>query len=94
MKVLRLLSCPLTHCHGYGVRHSTVSLGSLVKAGIAINDSQLAIGKATVPILDVHGEGITRAFYRNLFEAHPELKDIFSMADQVKADQPRASPTH
>lgn len=55
-----------------------------------LTDAQLAIVKATVPVLQQHGETITKTFYRNLFEAHPELKDIFNMANQAKGDQPRS----
>lgn len=55
-----------------------------------ITDRQLEIVKATVPVLQQHGEAITRTFYRNLFSSHPELKDIFNMANQAKGDQPRA----
>ncbi|RYG24784.1 nitric oxide dioxygenase, partial [bacterium] len=55
-----------------------------------LTDAQLAIVKATVPVLQQHGETITKTFYRNLFAAHPELKDIFNMANQAKGDQPRS----
>lgn len=52
--------------------------------------SQLEIVKATVPVLQVHGETITRQFYANLFEENPGLKDVFNMANQAKGDQPRS----
>ena len=55
-----------------------------------ITDAQLEIVKATVPVLQEHGETITRTFYRNLLGAHPELKDVFNMANQARGDQPRA----
>jgi nitric oxide dioxygenase len=58
-----------------------------------LTDSQLAIVKATVPVLQQHGEAITRVFYKNLFAAHPELKNVFNMANQIKGDQPRALAT-
>ena len=35
--------------------------------------------EASVPVLREHGVAITTTFYRNLFNAHPELKNIFNM---------------
>lgn len=55
-----------------------------------LTDSQVSIIKATVPVLKVHAETITRTFYRNMLEEHPELKNIFNMANQAKGDQPRS----
>jgi len=55
-----------------------------------LTDRQLEIIKATVPALQAHGETITRTFYGFMFEAHPELKNIFNMAHQAKGEQPRA----
>ena len=55
-----------------------------------VTESQLQIVKATVPVLQEHGETITCVFYRSLFAAHPELKDVFNMANQVRGEQPRA----
>jgi len=42
---------------------------------------------ASVPVLRVHGEAITRTFYANLFLAHPALKNIFNMANQASGVQ-------
>jgi nitric oxide dioxygenase len=42
---------------------------------------------ASVPVLREHGETITRTFYRNLFEAHPELTNLFNMANQASGLQ-------
>ncbi len=55
-----------------------------------LTDAQLAIVKATVPVLQQHGETITRTFYGFLFEENPQLKNIFNMAHQAKGEQPRA----
>lgn len=52
--------------------------------------SQTAIVKATVPVLQAHGEAITTLFYRFLFEAHPELNDIFNPANQRDGGQARS----
>lgn len=46
--------------------------------------------QATVPVLQQHGEAITRVFYRNLFTAHPELGNIFNPANQKNGGQQRS----
>jgi nitric oxide dioxygenase len=46
--------------------------------------------KSTVPVLEAHGELITSRFYQMMFEAHPELKNIFNQTHQKLKDQPRA----
>ena len=51
---------------------------------------QEAIVKATVPILQQYGEGITTAFYASLFEAHPSLFNIFNPANQQNGGQARS----
>jgi nitric oxide dioxygenase len=55
-----------------------------------LTESQLQIIRATVPVLQQHGETITRHFYAFLFEENPELKNVFNMASQAKGEQPRA----
>jgi nitric oxide dioxygenase len=42
---------------------------------------------ASVPVLREHGLTITRTFYRNMFEAHPELKNLFNMGNQANGVQ-------
>lgn len=49
-----------------------------------------AIIKSTVPVLEEHGTAITTVFYKNLFEAHPELLNIFNHANQKKGRQQAA----
>lgn len=51
---------------------------------------QLAIIKATVPVLQAHGEAITATMYKNMIEAHPGMRDIFSHTSQVTGRQSRA----
>lgn len=46
--------------------------------------------KSTVPVLEEHGTAITTVFYKNLFEAHPELLNIFNHANQKKGRQQAA----
>lgn len=50
----------------------------------------MAIVKATVPALREHGETVTRTFYGNLFQSHPELYNIFNPASQKNGGQPRS----
>lgn len=51
---------------------------------------QKAIIKATVPVLQQYGETITSVFYRNLFEEHPALLNIFNPANQRNGGQSRS----
>lgn len=48
------------------------------------------IVKSTVPILQEHGQEITKRFYQLMFEHHPELKNIFNQTNQRKGDQSKA----
>ncbi|ALS60898.1 globin domain-containing protein [Pandoraea norimbergensis] len=42
---------------------------------------------ASVPVLRDHGLAITRHFYASMFEAHPELRDLFNMGNQASGAQ-------
>ncbi|KAJ4415747.1 hypothetical protein N0V82_007177 [Gnomoniopsis sp. IMI 355080] len=55
-----------------------------------ITPSQLAIIKATVPVLQAHGETITTVMYKNMIKANPDLKNVFSHTSQITGAQPRA----
>lgn len=55
-----------------------------------LSPSQLAIIKATVPVLQAHGEAITSTMYKNMIEANPDMRDIFSHTSQATGSQPRA----
>jgi len=46
--------------------------------------------KATVPVLEEHGETITTVFYKNMFNDHPELLNIFNEANQKRGKQQQA----
>lgn len=46
--------------------------------------------KATAPVLAQHGNAIIVRFYKRLFEAHPELKNVFNMAHQEQGQQQEA----
>lgn len=49
----------------------------------------IEIVKSTAPVLEQHGETITKVFYRRLFENHPEMMNVFNMTHQKKGEQPR-----
>ncbi len=42
---------------------------------------------ASVPVLRQHGLAITTLFYKNLFESHPELMNLFNMGNQANGSQ-------
>lgn len=48
------------------------------------------IVKSTVPVLEEHGEAITKQFYLNLFASHPELRNVFNQTNQKKNRQQKA----
>ncbi|KAH8906693.1 globin-like protein [Coniochaeta sp. PMI_546] len=56
----------------------------------SLTPEQIAIVKATAPVLKEHGTTITTVFYNNLLNANPELKNIFSITSQTTGRQPRA----
>lgn len=55
-----------------------------------LNAHQRETVKATVPALREHGETITRTFYGDMFDAHPELYNIFNPANQRDGGQARS----
>ncbi|KAK1760185.1 putative flavohemo protein [Echria macrotheca] len=55
-----------------------------------ISAEQIAIVKATVPVLKEHGETITTVFYKNLIDENPGLRNVFSKTSQETLRQPRA----
>src|SRR5699024_6459051 len=55
-----------------------------------IAEAKKQIIKETVPVLEKHGTEITTVFYKRMFEAHPELLDIFNKTNQKVGDQPKA----
>jgi nitric oxide dioxygenase len=48
------------------------------------------IVQATVPVLREHGEKITGVFYSQMFEAHPELLNVFNPANQRNGGQAKS----
>lgn len=55
-----------------------------------LSTETMEIVKSTAPILAGEGENITGLFYTKLFDAHPELKNIFNMANQAMGAQKKA----
>jgi nitric oxide dioxygenase len=54
---------------------------------ISMTAAQTELVKATLPALSQHGETITQVFYKQMLEAHPEFKPMFSAADQESGVQ-------
>ena len=52
-----------------------------------LSQETMNIIKSTAPVLEVHGVTITKTFYKNLFEAHPELLNIFNHTNQSQGRQ-------
>ena len=55
-----------------------------------LTPTTLATVKSTAPVLAEHGLAIIERFYQRLFEAHPELKNLFNMRHQERGEQQRA----
>ncbi|KAL2157138.1 hypothetical protein VTH06DRAFT_6426 [Thermothelomyces fergusii] len=56
----------------------------------ALTENQIAIVKATVPVLKEHGVTITNVFYENMLREVPELNNIFNSGNQATGKQQRA----
>ncbi|MFJ7935041.1 NO-inducible flavohemoprotein [Sporosarcina sp. NPDC096371] len=55
-----------------------------------LSQETINIIKSTVPVLEQHGKTITTVFYKNMFEKHPELLNIFNHANQSQGRQQTA----
>ncbi|GLB61237.1 NO-inducible flavohemoprotein [Cytobacillus sp. NCCP-133] len=55
-----------------------------------LDTKTIEIIKSTVPVLEKHGEDITRTFYKLMFTNHPELLNIFNHANQKQGRQQKA----
>lgn len=73
-----------------GPKPGVATAGDAVPPSAPLTPSQMAIIKATVPVLQAHGEAITKLMYSNMIEAHPELHNVFSTTSQTTGRQPRA----
>lgn len=55
-----------------------------------LSESSAAVVRATLPAVLAHGEAITGRFYQRMFDAHPELLDIFNRGNQATGQQKAA----
>ena len=55
-----------------------------------LSQETIDIIKSTVPVLEEHGKTITTVFYKNMFEAHPELLNVFNHVNQSQGRQQTA----
>lgn len=55
-----------------------------------LSNHTINVIKSTVPVLEVHGEAITRHFYQTMFAVHPELLNVFNHANQKQGRQQAA----
>ncbi len=55
-----------------------------------LSDKTIAIVKSTAPILQEHGETLTRHFYQRMFTHNPEVAPFFNPANQTAGKQQRA----
>ena len=55
-----------------------------------LSDETIAIVKSTAPILEEHGETLTRHFYKRMFAHNPEVKVFFNPANQAAGLQQKA----
>lgn len=62
----------------------------MTNATVALDRKTIEIVKSTVPVLEKHGEDITKRFYQIMFANHPELLHIFNHANQKQGRQQRA----
>lgn len=55
-----------------------------------ISDKTIQIVKSTAPILQEHGETLTRHFYKRMFTHNPEVAPYFNQSNQHSGTQQRA----
>ena len=55
-----------------------------------LTESQRAIVKSTVPLLETGGEALTTHFYKTMLGEYPEVRPLFNQAHQQSGAQPRA----
>ncbi len=55
-----------------------------------LDQNTIDIVKSTAPILQQHGETLTRHFYQRMFSHNPEVRPFFNPANQAEGTQQRA----
>lgn len=56
----------------------------------ALTKEQMSLIKSSAPVLAEYGTTITKCFYSNLFNAHPELLHLFNHSNQKQIKQQQA----
>lgn len=56
----------------------------------ALTEQTIAIVKSTAPILEEHGDLLTRHFYKRMFEKNPEVAPFFNRTNQEQGTQQKA----
>lgn len=57
---------------------------------VMLNPRTIEIVKATVPVLEQHGEILTRHFYTRMFTHNPEVASLFNPSNQAAGTQQKA----
>lgn len=65
-------------------------LDFVLRFKMSITEDQKSIVKSTASILKENGKIITSIFYKHMFEAHPELLNLFNQTNQHTGTQPLA----
>lgn len=55
-----------------------------------LNEKTIKIVKSTAPVLQEHGETLTKHFYKRMFKHNPEVAPFFNPAHQTAGNQQRA----
>ena len=55
-----------------------------------LSEKTVQIVKSTAPILQEHGETLTRHFYKRMFAHNPEVAPFFNPANQTSGSQQKA----
>ena len=55
-----------------------------------LSEKTIQIVKSTAPILEQHGETLTRHFYKRMFSHNPEVAPLFNPAHQTSGSQQKA----
>lgn len=73
-----------------GIESIMKSLALIHLEYVMLTQKTKDIVKATAPVLAEYGAAIVQRFYPHLFQAHPELKNLFNMAHQQQGHQQEA----
>ncbi len=55
-----------------------------------LSERTISVVKSTAPVLEKHGEELTRHFYERMFRENPEVKPLFNASNQSGGTQQRA----